>query len=271
MVDIYYSLYGTKKPLCLPNAELSAMFKPQKINFGTEPKSRPSSRPSSRQSSRPSSRPPSRPSSRPSSRPATPVTLIETVEPDVQFDDNFTPLPQPVTVSSPKPLDILDFDDDIIKLEDNEDEKITKDDDLEIYELNNRPINDIIPQPPPAKKIKTDYYSDNSVSLPGISNSSGVTGPSGFEGMFIKEDEDETKSKAGDATSGSKSKKKKKDKKKHKHKHKHKKNRDKDKDRSMDKKDPNITRILKEETQETLSSADSSSNSNMQTDLSMTM
>lgn len=251
MVDIYYSLYGTKKPLCLPNTDLSAMFKPQKINFGTEIKSRPSSRPSSR------------PPSRPPSRSATPQSSIETLETDVQFGlDNFAPIP---TTPTPKRShDIIELEDDIIKLERN-DEKVVKDEEIEIYELNNRPIEPIV-QPPPPKKPKNEYYSDNSVSLPGISSGS-LTGPTGFEGMFMKEEE---KVKT-DGSTGSKPKKKKKDKKKHRHKHKHKKNREKDKERSLEKKDPNITRIMKEETQETLSSADSSSNSNMQTDLSMTI
>lgn len=55
-------------------------------------------------------------------------------------------------------------------------------------------------------------------------------------------------------------KKKKKDKKKHKHKHKHKHNKDKTKEK---KKDPNISRLLgTDEAPETLSSADTSSNSN---------
>lgn len=31
MVDIYYALYGSKRPMCLPQAELAAMFKPQKV------------------------------------------------------------------------------------------------------------------------------------------------------------------------------------------------------------------------------------------------
>lgn len=31
MVDLYYSLYGSKRPMCLPQAELAAMFKPQKV------------------------------------------------------------------------------------------------------------------------------------------------------------------------------------------------------------------------------------------------
>ena len=52
-----------------------------------------------------------------------------------------------------------------------------------------------------------------------------------------------------------------------KHKHKHNKDKDKDKDKEKDKikdkKDPNITKLqIKDETQETLSSGESSSNSN---------
>ncbi|GLH06390.1 Transcription initiation factor TFIID subunit 2 [Gryllus bimaculatus] len=64
------------------------------------------------------------------------------------------------------------------------------------------------------KETKSEYFSDNSQSLPGIMGSSG---PVGFEpGMFHKEEGDKQKSEPS-----SKLKKKKKDKKKHKHKHKH--------------------------------------------------
>lgn len=31
MVDLYYALYGVKKPLCLPNSDLASLFKPQKV------------------------------------------------------------------------------------------------------------------------------------------------------------------------------------------------------------------------------------------------
>lgn len=42
MVDLYYALYGTKRPQCLPNADLlSAMFKPQKLLSSSEIKKRP--------------------------------------------------------------------------------------------------------------------------------------------------------------------------------------------------------------------------------------
>lgn len=80
--------------------------------------------------------------------------------------------------------------------------------------------------------IKTEYFSDNSASLPGIG---GPVGPIGFEPGMFKKGEESVKSEG----SSSKSKKKKKDKKKHKHKHKHKHDhkhsKDKDKDKSKDK------------------------------------
>lgn len=43
MVDLYYALYGSKRPQCLPTAELSAMFKPQKVIPIAEIKKRPAS------------------------------------------------------------------------------------------------------------------------------------------------------------------------------------------------------------------------------------
>lgn len=46
MVDLYYALYGNRRPFCLPNPELSAMFKPQKVQSfmsSTDIKDRPSS------------------------------------------------------------------------------------------------------------------------------------------------------------------------------------------------------------------------------------
>lgn len=249
-VDIFYSLYGTRAPLCLPNAELSAMFKPQKINFGNEPKSRPPS------------------------RPATPLSSLQSsVIHESNYESNSLHGISPIasgTGIKRSADDEFEIDDIEIKMED--DDKIVKEEIIDI--IPQMPI--VIEQDnltPPVKKPKSEYYSDNSVSLPGLS-SAGIpssSGPITFEpGMFIKE-EDEIKPTKSEVP-GIKPKKKKKDKKKHRHKHKHKKNREKDKDKStMEKKDPNISRILKEEAQETLSSADSSSNSNPQMDLSLTL
>lgn len=162
---------------------------------------------------------------------------------------------------------------------------------------------------PEAKRVKTEFCSDNSVSLPGILP--GSSGPVGFEpGMFKHDDESSShsrskskdKEKSSDGTSKVTifthicllffvhfksidfqtfclklilQKKKKKEKKKHKHKHKHKhKTESKDKEKKdKEKKDPNISRLLvKEETPETLSSAETSSNSNQTfQDLTSTM
>lgn len=131
------------------------------------------------------------------------------------------------------------------------------------------------------KKLKTDgFYSDNSISLPGLAvggAKAGTSGgpPVGFEpGMFQSQDEQAMRIKAekvrrGNERNGDRGelfiklhllplqKKKKKEKKKHKHKHKHKK--DKERDRSMkEKKDPNVQRLIRQE--DTMSS---SSNSTM--------
>lgn len=98
---------------------------------------------------------------------------------------------------------------------------------------------------------KQEYFSDNSVSLPGLM---GQGDPIGFEpGMFKK---DEVKHKLLDPSV--KLKKKKKDKKKHKHKHKHKHDHkhSKDKDKEKKEKDPNKIR-LKEETLSSVSSTPS--------------
>lgn len=90
---------------------------------------------------------------------------------------------------------------------------------------------------------QSEYYSDNSASLPGIS---GLRhGPVGFEpGMFkggisfvpASDTAGPTKTPGGKTDSSGKPKKKKKEKKKHKHRHKHKHHKEKkDKDKSKDK------------------------------------
>lgn len=101
---------------------------------------------------------------------------------------------------------------------------------------------------------KQDYFSDNSVSLPGLM---GQAGPVGFEpGMFKSEDPKTDQGAVKVCKSQQKSasnpicrqlKKKKKDKKKHKHKHKHKHEHKHGKDKEKRDKDPNKARI-KEET-----------------------
>lgn len=97
------------------------------------------------------------------------------------------------------------------------------------------------------KEPKNEYFSDNSQSLPGIL---GTSGPIGFEpGMFLKEEVEKHKSEVS-----SKLKKKKKDKKKHKHKHKHrhdhKHGKDKEKAKDKDSKDNKEIKDVKEKEKE---------------------
>ncbi|KAL0273010.1 UNVERIFIED_CONTAM: hypothetical protein PYX00_005790 [Menopon gallinae] len=105
--------------------------------------------------------------------------------------------------------------------------------------------------------IKTEMYSDNSASLPGISNSN-QSMPLGFEpGMFGKKEFAESKpgysGKTSQGPNHEKPKKKKKDKKKHKHKHRHHKH---GKEKSKEKKDLGKLSV-KEETLSSLSSSPS--------------
>nr|CAD7424617.1 unnamed protein product [Timema monikensis] len=110
-------------------------------------------------------------------------------------------------------------------------------------------------------QVKSEYFSDNSASLPGIM---GTHGPVGFEpGMFRKEGDADTvaHAKHHKSDSISKLKKKKKDKKRHKHKHKHrhdhKHGKEKDKEKDKDgKKDMNKLK-MKEETPSSGSSSPS--------------
>lgn len=238
MVDLYYALYGTKRPLCIPTPELSAILKPQKINPITNFHGNLDSR--------------SRPIS-PYTSSFKPIAMVSggTLESTMISQNS-----NGEGISMKRPLIV--YEDDVqMDAIDN----LLKEELLDM-DLMDEPMKmNFTPIPENPKKQKADYYSDNSASLPGLTVSTvdSTKGPVGFEpGMFNQDDD----------SSASKVKKKKKDKKKHKHKHKHKHN--KDKDKLKDKKDPNISRIVKEEeTQETLSSGDSSSNSNPPMDLTM--
>lgn len=92
------------------------------------------------------------------------------------------------------------------------------------------PVDILSSLPPPEKKPKMEYFSENSeMSLPGVSSDQGNQ-PVGFEpGMFGK-GKGESTTEEGEM-SRDKAKKKKKDKKKHKHKHKKHKDKDKEKDK----------------------------------------
>ncbi|CAB3360242.1 Hypothetical predicted protein [Cloeon dipterum] len=110
------------------------------------------------------------------------------------------------------------------------------------------------PQIPPPK-IDSNYFSDNSQSLPGMSGNS--QGPTGFlPGMFKEEGSGDKHGK--EDSKSSKSKKKKKDKKKHKHKHKHHKHRSKDASREGKHSRPDSPATPSNNKEETLSSGSSS-------------
>ncbi|EZA62441.1 Transcription initiation factor TFIID subunit [Ooceraea biroi] len=218
LVDLYYTLYGTKIPLCLPIPELAAITKPRKAGP-----------PSPEREIKPT----------PVQHARQHESIDEVENPSVSNKRKASPNRDPSGPSN--------------SVEHGPEAKRPK-------TANNHDERGI---PIPGEgKVKSEYYSDNSASLPGIM---GTPGPVGFEpGMFKKELE-EHKSK-GD--SSNKNKKRKKDKKKHKHKHKHKhdhkhnkdkekKEKDKSKDKEKDKnkeKDPSALKIK----DETLSSASSS-------------
>lgn len=219
LVDLYYSLYGTKVPFCLPVAEVMAVTKPRKAG-------------------------PPTPEREVKAAPVQHVRheSIEEVE-NLPVSNKRKPSP---SKDPPGPSNPVEHGPEPKrqKTTNNQDER-------------GIPV-------PGEGKVKSEYYSDNSASLPGIM---GTPGPVGFEpGMFKKESE-EHKPKND---SSNKNKKKKKDKKKHKHKHKHKhdhkhnkdkekkeKGKDKDKDKEKDKSKDKDSSALKIK-DETLSSASSS-------------
>ncbi|XP_017782255.1 PREDICTED: transcription initiation factor TFIID subunit 2 [Nicrophorus vespilloides] len=189
LVDLYYKLYGSRRPFCVPVAELAGLLKPQK----------------------------------------------EEDRRKSHFNEKRTmsPLPPPPKHHQPDPIP-EEMEMDIAK------EPAIKEEDLFSAE----------PKMEFFKSVKQEYYSDNSVSLPGLM---GQGGPVGFEpGMFKKEDGG-SKHKSADPT---KVKKKKKDKKKHKHKHKHK-HEHKHKEKKEKDKDPNKIKVKEEETLSSVSSTPS--------------
>ncbi|CAD6216069.1 GSCOCG00011268001-RA-CDS [Cotesia congregata] len=217
-VDLYYTLYRSKRPLCLPIPELAGLLKPKKVE-------------------------PENDESRIVKTPA-----VKPMQEIVELDPPSV-IPSIKRKSSPAKETALGI---------------------------SAPEN--VPEPKRAKitevsedgKVKSQYYSDNSASLPGLTGAP-PAGPVGFEPGMFKKDSDDHKTK-GESNKG---KKKKKDKKKHKHKHKHKhdhkhgkdkdkKDKDKkkedkgkDKDKEKDNKDKEKENDLKLK-EETLSSNSSS-------------
>ncbi|KAG6795699.1 Transcription initiation factor TFIID subunit [Apis mellifera caucasica] len=215
LVDLYYTLYGSKRPFCLPIPELAAITKPRKGPSSPEQDIKPNISHIKHESS-----------------------VMETENSSGVGKKKLSP-----NTDIPGPSNSVDY----------------------TPEMKRQKMDDRTPSVTSDGKVKSEYYSDNSASLPGIM---GTPGPVGFEpGMFKKEEEHKQKS-----DSVNKNKKKKKDKKKHKHKHKHKhdhkhgkdkekkekdkeKVKEKEKDKEKDKTKDSSNLKIKEET---LSSASSS-------------
>ncbi|XP_054290180.1 transcription initiation factor TFIID subunit 2-like [Macrosteles quadrilineatus] len=189
LVDLYFVLYGKRKPTSLPIPELAALLKPQKVET---------------------------------------------------FMDTEVPLLRP------EPVEVAGGGGGVKRKAEVELEVVTADDlgvaTVEVIDGDdtNKSSRAKVEGSTTETEVKTEYYSDNSASLPGIS---GTGGPREFEpGMFNK------------TTDLSKLKKKKKDRKKHKHKHKHK--HDHKHGKEKDKKDLGKLKI-KEETLSSVSSSPS--------------
>ncbi|XP_065359365.1 transcription initiation factor TFIID subunit 2 [Calliphora vicina] len=247
MVDLYYALYGTKRPLCLQSAEMNSMYK-DFVREGTMKKSSSSS----------TKTPP-------------PPPEIKAEAPRNNKDDvDGGGLEQKQSTNNSlkrTATEAFTVGDEIIKLETHEEitvaNEVIKD---EIYETVSKvdittTLNtETDSYSSESKKLKSEVFDEdeNSITIIDISESTVTRMDSSFDSAKA---DSELKHKMD----GASKKKKKKDKKKHKHKHKHKHNKEKDKERDRrDKKDPSISRLqAKEATPETLSSADSSnSNSN---------
>lgn len=142
LVDLYYKLYGSKRPTCLPIPELAGVLKPQK-HQSDDSKKKPFF----------------------SDKPST--SGIETKH-------SAGPPKEKVDVVVPESMDCVNVD---VGSNVRPKEEITDDVKMEMV----------------AKSVpKQEYFSDNSVSLPGLM---GPGGPVGFEpGMFKKEGDNKHKS-----------------------------------------------------------------------------
>lgn len=183
MVDLYYTLYNTRIPTCLPNPELASILKPQKLasSFAAVADKEPIQPEPTEidletfSSKRPRSASP---------LDIKPLDLIDIGPTELLMSKSREP--SPLLSEEIREDIIVETVDSSIKTEIVEMEKsILKE---EIVDLDDNNSVTVVDTEPPAKKPKTEFYSDNSISLPGITPSnSSVTGPTGFEpGMFSK-------------------------------------------------------------------------------------
>ncbi|XP_045542678.1 transcription initiation factor TFIID subunit 2 [Papilio machaon] len=233
LVDLYYTLYGLKRPVCVPLVEIQAMMK-QMHHKERERLEREKDRERERERERERMR----------ELEAKPVIKQEIITEDnikMEMDvDGAVPMSIDSKPAVPLRDDVLPVPLSSIK---EEDDKV---DVVSVLDIPLRNYNE---------ENKREFISDNAVPLPGIPGSSG---PVGFEPGMFKRDKDHHD------LATPKAKKKKKEKKKHKHKHKHKHSSkdksSKDKDKLLLPRPPSTTEHLKikEETRETLSSFSSS-------------
>ncbi|BFF97516.1 transcription initiation factor TFIID subunit 2 [Drosophila madeirensis] len=238
-VDLYYALYGSRRPNCLQASENQSFYK-DLLKEGA--------------------------SSGPSFKKLSDTKQSQSLVDNVKTEPNERHKPAMVTIKRTA-TEAFAVGDEIIKLEVEHSEVVTVVDDpshTQAYDSETKvkvqPADEGSGDGHISKRIKTEVYAEdddgNSMTVLDMAESTR------YESSY-----DEGKFKPSD---GLVKKKKKKDKKKHKHKHKHKhskeKERDrKDKDKDKDKRDPQISRLQAKETAtpDTLSSADSSnSNSN---------
>lgn len=194
MVDMYYALYGTKRPPGMVSSELSAMFRPQKVSTATTTSTNSTITPSAA----PLKVKAENKMRVPSPIEEKPLHILDIVEvpdePLISVDDAHSSesgvllLLEDVAsrgaVNDVKPVPLFGNAAAIqVKSEsDGSNSRQTiKEEIIDVDELDKD-------GPPVAKKPKTDYGSDNSASLPGIA-AGGSTGPVGFEpGMFKQDD-----------------------------------------------------------------------------------
>lgn len=155
-VDLYFALYGSKRPQCIQTAGLSAISSLPKIQkISSEPKHRPSS---------------------------PPVVIAEEASDVKVFDSSSR---NEMMKQEPE----LIIEEEHIVVKEEETVEIAKEDAKSLAEPETAAT-----KPPEAKRLKTEFCSDNSVSLPGLN--AGSSGPTGFEpGMFKNEDESSSHSK----------------------------------------------------------------------------
>lgn len=236
IVDLYYALYGSKRPNCLQATENQSFYKDLMKDNTVSSNS-----------------------------------FKKTNEPKpIESEPQERHKPAMVTIKRTA-TEAFEVGDEIIKLERSE-EITVLDEPIEVQaydsetKLNVQPVDESAGETQQlTKRLRTEIYADtiddNSISVLDVGETTRQ-----YESSY-----DESKLRPD----GSVKKKKKKDKKKHKHKHKHKHNKDKDKDRERerkdkDRRDPQISRLQTRDaaTPETLSSADSS-NSNSNTPLGL--